>query len=245
MAAHPQQSPQPQQGKPSAADQPPDHHLTWTAEHEARLVLVQRQLRIAQARWSEEQDLWIDEVTHLENLKRKCLKAGKKKKVGGGFASAGPVDGGGGGGGGGGGHARKGSGFGGMLKRGSWKGKKGSPTNESPVGSPEGRGEVDDREEEDEEEDEDEEVEGEDDTTETQTTPPSPSPRRPSISTLLKRTMSIGSKSAAAGSSSRRNTSDFGQPAVRPSLVESPVGSYSSGEGKGKGKGLSRRWSGR
>lgn len=34
----------------------------WTVEQEARLVYVQRQLRAAQAAWSEEQELWIDEV---------------------------------------------------------------------------------------------------------------------------------------------------------------------------------------
>ncbi len=81
------------------------------------------------------------QVTHLENLKRKCLKAGKK--VASASASTGPTNtatntGRGGRGG------RKGSGFGGMLRRGSWttggKGKKGSSTpNEgggSPLGSP-------------------------------------------------------------------------------------------------------------
>ncbi|KAL8762576.1 MAG: hypothetical protein Q9184_001430 [Pyrenodesmia sp. 2 TL-2023] len=279
---HPQQK-QAQEDKPSAHQPqhplPPDH-LTWTPEHEARLVLVQRQLRIAQARWSEEQDLWIDEVrrcpflpyhsllphpsfpispwppaidefaqtgvvhikprlcclaanhhgkkqvTHLENLKRKCLKAGKKK-----IASTGPAastDGGGSG--------RKGSGFGGMLKRGSWKGKKGTSPTESSFGFP---AKAEDGDGEDEDEGEDVVIEGEDDATEI---PTSPSPRRPSISTLLKRTMSMGAKSAG---SSRRNTFDFGQPTVRPSLMESPVGSYSSGEVKGKGKGLSRRGSGR
>ncbi len=34
----------------------------WTVEREARLVYVQGQLRAAQAAWSEEQELWIDEV---------------------------------------------------------------------------------------------------------------------------------------------------------------------------------------
>lgn len=34
----------------------------WTVEQEARLVYVQAQLRAAQAAWSEEQELWIDEV---------------------------------------------------------------------------------------------------------------------------------------------------------------------------------------
>ncbi|KAL8898702.1 MAG: hypothetical protein Q9207_006562, partial [Kuettlingeria erythrocarpa] len=57
-------APQQQQDTSSAAAAPPPllpDHLTWTPAHEARLVLVQRQLRIAQAKWSEEQDLWIDE----------------------------------------------------------------------------------------------------------------------------------------------------------------------------------------
>ncbi|KAL8753335.1 MAG: hypothetical protein Q9199_005115, partial [Rusavskia elegans] len=46
---------------------PTPHHLsgpvdTWTVEREARLLYVQRQLKAAQAAWSEEQELWIDEV---------------------------------------------------------------------------------------------------------------------------------------------------------------------------------------
>ncbi|CAL8581690.1 hypothetical protein XPA_007375 [Xanthoria parietina] len=52
----------------------------WTVEREARLVYVQGQLRAAQAAWSEEQELWIDEVHHLEDLKRKCWKREKKAK---------------------------------------------------------------------------------------------------------------------------------------------------------------------
>lgn len=36
--------------------------LTWTAENENRLVYVQGKLREAQAAWSEEQEVWIDEV---------------------------------------------------------------------------------------------------------------------------------------------------------------------------------------
>ncbi len=57
-----QQHHQPQQQDISSAAAALPDHLTWTPAHEARLVLVQRQLRIAQAKWSEEQDLWIDEV---------------------------------------------------------------------------------------------------------------------------------------------------------------------------------------
>ncbi|KAL8948986.1 MAG: hypothetical protein Q9222_004874 [Ikaeria aurantiellina] len=53
-------------------------HLNWTSEREMRLVYVQAQLKAAQAAWSEDQDLWIDEVNHLEDLKRKCRKAEKK-----------------------------------------------------------------------------------------------------------------------------------------------------------------------
>ncbi|KAI4216367.1 MAG: hypothetical protein LQ351_001377 [Letrouitia transgressa] len=51
---------------------------TWTEAHETRLLHVQAQLKAAQAAWSEEQELWIDEVVHLENLKRKHLKAQKR-----------------------------------------------------------------------------------------------------------------------------------------------------------------------
>lgn len=36
--------------------------LTWTPTHEARLSYVQQKLKAAQAAWSEEQGLWIDEV---------------------------------------------------------------------------------------------------------------------------------------------------------------------------------------
>ncbi|KAL8898657.1 MAG: hypothetical protein Q9207_006597, partial [Kuettlingeria erythrocarpa] len=198
-----------------------------------------------------------NQVTHLENLKRKCLKAGKKVAS----ASTGPSNtttttGGGRGRGG-----RKGSGFGGMLRRGSWttgggKGKKGSlppDGRDSPLGSP-GRVPVGVNVDNGDGEDEAavEEVEGVDGTDLTPTT--TPTTRRSSISTLLKRTMSIGSKNPVPGSSgsgsgnggSRRNSYDFGQPAVRPSLAQSPVGSYSSSEVKGKGKAvLRRRGSGR
>lgn len=38
------------------------NHLTWTPAHEARLAHVQAQLSAAQAKWSEEQNLWLDEV---------------------------------------------------------------------------------------------------------------------------------------------------------------------------------------
>lgn len=38
------------------------NHLMWTPAHEARLAHVQAQLSAAQAKWSEEQDLWLDEV---------------------------------------------------------------------------------------------------------------------------------------------------------------------------------------
>ena len=50
------------QDAPSGAHPPLPSHLTWTPEHEARLEYVQRELTAAQAAWSEEQDLWIDEV---------------------------------------------------------------------------------------------------------------------------------------------------------------------------------------
>ncbi|KAL8995220.1 MAG: hypothetical protein Q9169_004984 [Polycauliona sp. 2 TL-2023] len=48
---------------PSTNDPAPQNHLEWTTELEERLLYVQRQLRMAQARWSEEQELWIDEVS--------------------------------------------------------------------------------------------------------------------------------------------------------------------------------------
>lgn len=55
-------SPLPPQNGASNSHPPIPSHLNWTPEHEARLVYVQRQLTAAQAAWSEEQDLWIDEV---------------------------------------------------------------------------------------------------------------------------------------------------------------------------------------
>ncbi|KAL8669274.1 MAG: hypothetical protein Q9168_006125 [Polycauliona sp. 1 TL-2023] len=39
----------------------PQNHLIWTTEREERLVYVSGQLSMAQARWSEEQELWIEE----------------------------------------------------------------------------------------------------------------------------------------------------------------------------------------
>ncbi|KAL8775515.1 MAG: hypothetical protein Q9209_000011 [Squamulea sp. 1 TL-2023] len=81
MSGFPSSAPLPSpQNRASASHPAATGHLnmSWTEEREERLVYVQRQLRMAQARWSEEQDLWIDEVHHLEDLKRKCLKAEKK-----------------------------------------------------------------------------------------------------------------------------------------------------------------------
>ncbi|MCJ1261202.1 hypothetical protein MMC22_001066 [Lobaria immixta] len=54
-------------------------HLTWTPAHEARLAHVQAQLSAAQAKWSEEQNLWLDEVQGLEELRRAHKKAEKKE----------------------------------------------------------------------------------------------------------------------------------------------------------------------
>ncbi|KAL8734388.1 MAG: hypothetical protein Q9166_001586 [cf. Caloplaca sp. 2 TL-2023] len=68
----------PQNRAPGSHPATPSHLSCWTKENEERLVYVQGQLTAAQAAWSEEQDLWIDEVHHLEDLKRKCLKAEKK-----------------------------------------------------------------------------------------------------------------------------------------------------------------------
>lgn len=57
---------------PSSFDHPlshsslPNHHnphqLIWTPAHEERLLLVQTQLSKAQKEWSEDQDLWLEEV---------------------------------------------------------------------------------------------------------------------------------------------------------------------------------------
>jgi hypothetical protein len=38
------------------------HYLEWTPAHEKRLQHVQTQLAKAQAEWSEEQEIWLDEV---------------------------------------------------------------------------------------------------------------------------------------------------------------------------------------
>ncbi|KAL8712610.1 MAG: hypothetical protein Q9220_003141 [cf. Caloplaca sp. 1 TL-2023] len=66
------------QDRASSSYPPLSQHLNWTLEREARLIYVQAQLKAAQAAWSEDQDLWIDEVIHLEDLKRKCTKAERK-----------------------------------------------------------------------------------------------------------------------------------------------------------------------
>ncbi|KAI4194112.1 MAG: hypothetical protein LQ348_002713, partial [Seirophora lacunosa] len=57
--ALPQRQQQQEDGGGGAALIP--EHLIWTARHEERLRYVQRQLTAAQAAWSEEQELWIDE----------------------------------------------------------------------------------------------------------------------------------------------------------------------------------------
>ncbi|KAL8931360.1 MAG: hypothetical protein Q9211_007018, partial [Gyalolechia sp. 1 TL-2023] len=61
--------------------------------------------------------------------------------------------------------------------------------------------------------------------------------RRPSLSTLFRRTMSLGSKNLT-GTLGRRNTFDGGQ-AIRPSSTTSPEGSLegSGADDKVKGKG--------
>jgi hypothetical protein len=56
------------------------HYLEWTPAHEKRLQHVQTQLAKAQAEWSEEQEIWLDEVHELEERKRKYKKALKKEK---------------------------------------------------------------------------------------------------------------------------------------------------------------------
>ncbi|KAL8799864.1 MAG: hypothetical protein Q9182_005571 [Xanthomendoza sp. 2 TL-2023] len=77
MAQPPPPSMPPQDRAP-ISDSVAEDHLIWTEEKEERLVYVQAQLAKAQRRWSEEQVLWIDEVHHLEELKRQCLKVEKK-----------------------------------------------------------------------------------------------------------------------------------------------------------------------
>ncbi len=47
---------------PQASSHHHSHHLVWTPAHEERLKHAQAQLAAAQANWSEEQELWIDEV---------------------------------------------------------------------------------------------------------------------------------------------------------------------------------------
>ncbi|MCJ1427214.1 hypothetical protein MMC29_005117, partial [Sticta canariensis] len=64
---------------PSTPSHNDPYRLNWTPAHEARLTHVQTQLAAAQARWSEEQDLWLDEVQGLEELKRAHKKAVKKE----------------------------------------------------------------------------------------------------------------------------------------------------------------------
>ncbi|KAL9068956.1 MAG: hypothetical protein Q9161_005813 [Pseudevernia consocians] len=52
----------------------------WTSDQEARLTYCQDQLKQAQKKWSDRQELWIREVDHLLELKRAHAKAQKKKK---------------------------------------------------------------------------------------------------------------------------------------------------------------------
>lgn len=40
------------------------HYLAWTPAHERRLLIVQAQLAKAQAEWSDEQEIWLDEVSN-------------------------------------------------------------------------------------------------------------------------------------------------------------------------------------
>ncbi|CAF9942253.1 MAG: hypothetical protein ALECFALPRED_009633 [Alectoria fallacina] len=54
---------------------------TWTSEQEARLAYCQDQLKQAQKKWSDRQELWIREVEHLVELKRAHKKAQKKQKA--------------------------------------------------------------------------------------------------------------------------------------------------------------------
>lgn len=181
-------------------------------------MYVQGKLKEAQAAWSEEQDLWIDEVLHLEELKRSCLKAEKKLLAMG---------------------KRRGNSMAGLLKRPSW-GKSGMKMEDGGTRGAAGVGD-DDEGDEDSDEDGDEENGAE---VSTKTTP-----RRPSLSTLFRRTMSLGSKNRSR-SQSRRNTLD-GEQSPRPLLTTSPEGSFEGsgaeekGKGKGKGNVLKRRGSGR
>lgn len=53
---------------------------TWSFEQEARLAYCQDQLKQAQKKWSDRQELWIREVEQLLELKRTHKKAVKKQK---------------------------------------------------------------------------------------------------------------------------------------------------------------------
>lgn len=53
------------QNRPSPSPRPSNpHYLAWTPAHEERLLIVQKELAKAQAEWSEEQDIWLDEVSN-------------------------------------------------------------------------------------------------------------------------------------------------------------------------------------
>ncbi|KAG8528301.1 uncharacterized protein KY384_007218 [Bacidia gigantensis] len=52
----------------------------WTDVHEERLILVQSELKKAQKRWSESQEIWLEEEMQLQSQKRKHQRALKSKE---------------------------------------------------------------------------------------------------------------------------------------------------------------------
>lgn len=53
---------------PASSCHHPDH-LVWTAQLEQQLQYAQEQLAIAQSNWSEDQEIWINEIEDLEDIR--------------------------------------------------------------------------------------------------------------------------------------------------------------------------------
>lgn len=77
-------SPSPPASRTTSATESAGHltpTATWTSEQEARLTYCQDQLKQAQKKWSDRQELWIREVDHLLDQKRAYAKAQKRKQT--------------------------------------------------------------------------------------------------------------------------------------------------------------------
>ncbi|KAL8815993.1 MAG: hypothetical protein Q9223_004928 [Gallowayella weberi] len=220
----------PPQNRTPVPDSVAESHLIWTKEREERLVYVQGQLAKAQRRWSEEQVLWIDEVHHLEELKRQCLKAEKKAVARGRANSVAAI-----------------------WKTKTWDSSKSKAPSAEEENSPNLGDAVENAIE-------DEDADGEEDADGVEVRPQKSSDSPPTLGFLdllpttrtkpfasLFRTISLNSNKDGNQQGSRRSTFDGSRP-KRPSLPATPEQSYGGAEMKDKGKARvlqKRRGSGR